>query len=337
MATAPAYATVDQCAQALDIRASAHQVPILARLGQTASRGIDRITRRRFYPLTATRTWRVPARSGELWLPDDLISASAVSFDGVAVTGYALEPRFSGPPFNRLDLTDATIGYAAPSTVVSVTGDWGFRDDSASAGALASSPDADDVTITVTDSSLVGIGDQLTIGTERMVVTARALADTTADLAGSLVASTAETSIPVTDGTKLHEGEFITVDSEVMEVVAIASNTLTVRRAQDGSTLATHTNGAGISAPRLLTVVRAASGSTAASHTAAAAITRNSPEPKIVEWCVAEVLVLIGQERAGFSMTVGEGDTQQEATGAQFGKLRKEALDLYRRRKYGAV
>lgn len=62
--------------------------------------------------------------------------------------------------------------------------------------------------------------------------------DSSADTAEVLDAS--ETGIDVTDGTALAVGQTILVESEQMYVIAIASNTLTVRRGVNGTTAATH-------------------------------------------------------------------------------------------------
>lgn len=336
MATLPTYTTVETCATALDVRATAHLAPTLARLTQVASRTIDRATRRTFYPTTATRSWRVPRRARTLLLPDDLLAATTVTFDGTAVTDYTLEPRFYGPPYDRFDLWDAT-SFAGPSTVVEVAGRWGFCEHTEPAGTLATSPDASTTAVTVSDASLVGVGDLILCGTEQMVVTAKGLTTTTTTLSGNPTASQADTTIGVASGAAVHAGELVTVDSETMEVLSVSGNNLAVRRAVDGSTLAAHVSTTVVYAPRALTVERGAVGTTAASHSTSAALTRNVPEALIVEWCLAEVEVLLGQEKAGWSMTVGEGEAAMEATGQQLGKLRAQALGLYRRRKYGAV
>ena len=66
----------------------------------------------------------------------------------------------------------------------------------------------------------------------------------TATLAEDL--DTSETGVDVSDGPEFDIGQTILIDSEQMKISNIVSNTLTVTRGANGSTAATHTNGAAI-------------------------------------------------------------------------------------------
>ena len=335
MATLPTYASVDAVASASDVKATAYLDDRLERMTQVASRSIDQAMNRWFYPLSGTFSWRRNTRERTLWLPRDLLSATSVTFDGESVTGHVLEPRWTnGEPYRWLDLTDATAGGGE---LVSITGVWGYSNQTVAAGTLASSPDADDTAITVSDGSLVGVGDLITVDSERMVVTGKAYTSTGTTLGGNLTSSNSDVTVPVASGAAVKAGERILIDSERMLVLTVVSNTLTVRRAVDGSVLAAHTSGATVYAPRALTVERAATGTTGASHTSSTAIYRNQPPPLIEELCIAETQTLLGQEGAGWNMTVGEGDNQQESSGRQLGSIRKQAMSRYRRFHQGAV
>lgn len=337
MATLPTYATVEACARALDVHATADQGDTLARLTQTASRSIEEMLDREFYPTVATRTFRLESRARSLWLPGDLLSVTTLEVDDETVTGFALEPRFRTGPYRVIDLTDATLSAVGGGELISIAGVWGYTAATIPVGTLASAPDADDTAITVSDSTRIGVGSLLLCESERMVVTARALVSTTATLSGNPTASQADTVVGVSSGALVSAGETVTVDSERMLVRSVVGNNLLVRRAVDGSVLAAHSAAAVVYAPRALTVERAALGTTGASHSSSTALHLHTPPAPIVTLCVAEVLVLLGQEKAGWSMTVGEGDAQQEATGAQLGKLRQQARDGYRFRHYGTV
>lgn len=70
------------------------------------------------------------------------------------------------------------------------------------------------------------------------------LQTSTATLSGSLNAST--TSVTVSSGAAFAAGQVIEIDSERMEIQSIATNTLTVERAVNGTTAATHSGGAAI-------------------------------------------------------------------------------------------
>jgi hypothetical protein len=54
------------------------------------------------------------------------------------------------------------------------------------------------------------------------------------------------TSVTITSATGFSSGQYIQIDSEKMLVTAISSNTLTITRAQLGTTAASHANGAGV-------------------------------------------------------------------------------------------
>ncbi|KKK70550.1 hypothetical protein LCGC14_2922880, partial [marine sediment metagenome] len=125
--------------------------------------------------------------------------------------------------------------------------------------------------------------------------------------------------------------EVITIDAERMLVTAVAGNVLTVKRAVDGTVLATHTDGADIYAPRTLTVARAQVGTTAATHLTAAAIVKNVPPGLISELCLAEVLYARAQEKGHFALTVGQGEAEREVSGKGIADVRKRAEEAYRR------
>ncbi|MEX0946324.1 MAG: hypothetical protein WD064_03040, partial [Acidimicrobiia bacterium] len=162
------------------------------------------------------------------------------------------------------------------------------------------------------------------------------LADTTANLAANLDALESAATVAVNTGSLVKTGEVITVGSERMLVISIASNNLTVKRAWDGSVLAAHTSSDDVYAPRTLTVERGAVGTTATTHLTAAAITRNVAPGPIVELCIAETIVALEQESAGYGRVVGSGENQREARGVGLEDARRRA-DRFRRVRMAAV
>lgn len=64
---------------------------------------------------------------------------------------------------------------------------------------------------------------------------------------GAAISSTTATSVTMTAGHGLQAGDLIVVDSEQIYVSAVSTNTLTVERGANGSTAATHSNGATVS------------------------------------------------------------------------------------------
>jgi hypothetical protein len=270
-----------------------------------------------------------------LWLNQhELISVSVLVSGGVTITAgqYFLEPANSGPPFTRIDLNRATVAAftsaATPQHSVSVTGVFGYRADTAPAGALAAAvTDTTGTAVTVTDSSKTGAGSSLLTDSERFLVTDTAMV-TTAQAqqgAGAGTAVASDVALTVTDGTKYAVGEVLLLDSERMRIIDIAGNVLTVKRAWDGTVLATHT-GAIIYAPRLLTVVRGALGTTAATHLIAAPVSVHVVPGIVAELAVAEAINLFLQETSGYARTVGAGDNVRMAGGAGLADLRARCL-----------
>jgi hypothetical protein len=108
-----------------------------------------------------------------------------------------------------------------------------------------------------------------------------------------------------------------------MLIEDIAGNNLTVRRAWDGSTIAAHSVGATVYAPRTLTVTRGALGTTAATHLTAASVYRWDAPGPVRQLCVAEALTDLLQGRSGYARTAGAGENEREATGRGLKDLRE--------------
>ena len=166
-----------------------------------------------------------------------------------------------------------------------------------------------------------------------MIVTAKAQLDTAVDFSsGGTTADKSDNAITM-DGPGLIVGEVILVDAERMLVVEYNSATeiATVKRAWDGTVLATHTTPS-VFAPRTLTVERGAVGTTAATHADTTAITRNVPPGPITDLCIAEVVTTFEQESAGYGRVIGSGDNTREARGAGLDSVRKQAMSYQRLR-----
>lgn len=344
----PAYATREQVVAALDSAPTAREFAQIDRLIWTASRDVEGLTRRSFWPRLATRyfDWPAaePAPSWRLWIeqPAQLISVGLLQSGGDTVVpgDFVLEPDH-GPPYNRIDLlrsSSASYGGGATSQRdIAVTGWWGYRDDQEAAGALAAAVSSSATQLAVTDSSLVGVGDTLIVDAERLLVVGKRLRDTGTTLAGTLTAQKDGTTVTVADGTAVQPGETILVDAERIAVEDVAGSTLLVRRAVDGSTLAAHTAGAAVYAPRLLQVERGAASTTANSHAQGAAVRRWVPPDPINSLCIAEVLVKLGREQSGMARTVGAGDALRAAPGGDIRDVRAQVQQQFRRYRSGAI
>lgn len=344
--TEPRYATRETLKAALDIAEVSRTNVQIDRALASASRAIDHdLCRRVFYPRVAARTFDWPHQdwptSRRLWLDEhDLISVTSVVSGGTTIDPAAVLLRPDhGPPYRMVELslaTDASFGGGPTwQRDITVTGLWGYRDDTEPAGALTGALDTTDTTVDVTASSTVGVGDLLRVDSERMVVTNRRLADTGQTVGGTgLTASMADRALTVSDGTTFVEGETLLTGVERLLVEEITGNTLVVRRAWDGSVLAAQPASTPIYAYRTLTVTRGAAGTTAATHTTGTPLTRWVPPALVTDLTVAEAMLRLLQERSGYvggSGTSGEGRQARSDYGSAVPDLRAQVLSAHGR------
>jgi hypothetical protein len=345
----PTYAWREDLYRALDYKLSSRDTFQADSALDSASRTVEATLNRVFYPTVATRykDWPNPdmGLSYRIWLDaDELISLTSMTVGGTSVTtsNYLLEPANYGPPYDRIEVLLSGSGtFGGGSThqrAVALTGVFGWTLDSNPAGTLAAAiTTTTATTCTVSDGSLVGVGALLTVDTERMVVTARTTATT--GLTVTTTASNADVTWAVSDGTAVHVGETLLVDSERAYVTDIAGNNVTVKRAWDGTVLAAHT-GATIYAYRALTITRGALGTTAATHSNAATITTQAYPGPVKALTLAEAVVQLGREGAGYTATARSktsgagGDPSGAAGGISLGPIddiRRTAMTAYGR------
>lgn len=331
-----------------DVKFTARMTAQVDRAIEGASRFIDGekpgdgFLHRRFYPEVATRYWDFPgdqsARPWRLWLDaNELASLTSLASGGVTIpaANVNLEPSW-GPPYNRLEIKLSTSsafgGGATTQRDIAITGTWaGCPLTTAPAGALAEALDATETGVDITDASLIGVGDLVYADSELMQVTGRTMLTTGQTVQTPLTTSKANDTLVVTDGTAYHAGEVLLLDSERMLVQDIAGNTLTVERAWDGTTLATHT-GSTIYASRTLTVVRGVLGTTAATHSLSGALTRHVVPGPVRTLAAAEAINILLQEEAGYARSVGSGENVRNASGAGLADLRDQVYTSHGRK-----
>ena len=319
------YATREDVKSALDIMETARNDVQVDRAIENASRQVEALTHRRFYPELATRYFDWPnasyAESYRLWLDsNELISATTVVSGGTTILASKYDLRrsddLSEPPYTYLELSlSSNAAFSSGSThqrSLSILGLYGYKNDTSPAGALAEALDNSETGVDVNDSAIVGVGTLLNCESERMIVTGKSLLSVTTITGASLTAVNSDALVGVTAGTAFKTGEVITVDAEKMRIIDIAGNNLIVKRAWDGSVLATHSTGATIYAPRTLTVVRAALGTTVATHADTTALTKQTYPGPVVALTVAYSLNELLQESTGYARSVGTGDNQRE-------------------------
>jgi hypothetical protein len=266
----------------------------------------------------------------------DLLSISTLVADGVAVASgdYFLYPSNETPhtsiELDRAELSSWVSG-GSPQRNIVATGVWGYCNDVDSTGALAEDLTAGEAGIDVTDSSSIGIGDAILVGTEYMIVLTKSLLTTSQTVQTPMTASTANTSCAVTNGALFFADEMITLDSERMMIEDVAGNTLVVKRAVDGTALASHT-GSTIYAPRTLTCERGSLGTTAATHLTGAAVSRHRVPGPIKTLAIGEALNATLSEESGWARVAGEGVSARPASGVGLQALRAQVEEAYARR-----
>lgn len=350
--TRPCYVTRERVKQAADIKLTTHNDWQVDQAIEAASDGIDGLMHRVFYTTYTTRQfdwpnfqgaypWKIYLDASELADVTGIVPVVTTGGDSpqtIPAANLYWGPWNYAPPYTRLEInraTSSTFGVGnTPQRDVHIQGQFGYQDTFASAGALAAAiTDTTGTGVQVTNGALIGVGDVMKVDTERMLVTDKAMVSTGQTQQGSGVGTAAKNDqlLQVTDGSKFAQQEIVLLDAERMLIVDVAGNNLSVIRAWDGTTLATHT-GATVYALRQLTVTRAALGSTAATHSnAAAAIVAVVPS-LIRELALAEAIVDVAQQVGAYAQTQGDGASKVVKIGQGLPDLRNRAVTTFGRK-----
>ena len=303
-----------------------------------------------FWPWTGTRYFPWPADDTSsnhpyyrLYLdPHVLATLTTVIAGGQTITDARAYPdnRLGNQPAQWLELdragsSDWGTGSTGTQRQVAVTGVWAWSDETVTAGTLDGSVTDSATTVAVERAAYgVGVGHLMRVEDERMLVTGRAAVDTTENAAGALTAyddSTIATALPVADGTDFAVGETIAIDAEDMLIERIVANTLHVRRAVNGTTLADHALSADIYAYRQLQVERGYGGTTAAAHSDGTAATRWKAPPAPALLGLALALDNLVQMGAAYARTSGDGENSRDTRTPGLTQLWKR-VEPYRRK-----
>lgn len=333
--TTPAYVTREDVQFAANFNNATGSDALVDRAIDAGSRAVEILCRQAFYPWTGTRYFDYPSdqtsRSWDLWLERNyLLSATSVVSGGttIAPADYFLEPNDEGPPYDRLSLNTGTVGsFDTGSTDqrnIAITGVFaGAPDTRESAGLTSEALDTTETGVDVNGpvSAAVGVGDVLLVESERMLVVERTWVNV--DVAGDLTLSKSDEDFTVVTGSQFAAGEKLLVGSERLLLRDITSNTLIVKRAVDGTTLAAHTGGPVVYSNRSLTVVRGALGTTAAAHNTSSPVYIQRYPASIRELALAEALVSLGQQAGSYGRTSGSGDNSATPPSGTLDDLRK--------------
>lgn len=344
------YTTRERVMRAADIRASAYRNEEIDLAIESASRAIDALCRRGddtrpgFAPWTGTITfdWPGAARGNtgdpfRLWLAPHSLTGNptAAVSGGVTITAdtYAW-PAESGAPYPALavDRSSSSIlspGSAAGQRSAAITGVWcgcipeerGYTTWTLGASATSSAG-------TLTVNAPFGVGTILRIGTERLIVNDRSWS--ASGQTGSLTASMSDESLTVADGTAFFANEELILDAERVWVRDVVGNTLIVKRAASGSTLAAHTTAA-IQWSRTALCERGALGTTAATHAQGDRVWFHKNPPLIEQLATAYALSQRADESAAYARTAGSGDSERQVSPKSVRELEDRVVARYGR------
>lgn len=342
--TEPCYCSRESVKKALDVKGAARSDDDIDRSIQAASRAVEGLLHRKFYPQDMTRFWDWPNNAYaypwtirfDAWELAAIPTSVTTGGETIPIGNIFFEPANSGPPFTYMELnrsTNSAFGVGpTPQRDVAVTGTFGFDLNAAPAGALAVAVnDTTTGTITVTNGVGAGVGDVVIVDAERMLLADKALTTTGQTQQGSIGASNNDQSLTVQNGATFYVGETVTLDQESMLVTATPGNVLTVKRGWDGTTPNTHA-GATIYAPRLWTVTRGAFGTPAATHLNGATIARYTPPSLVTQLSLAEAENDLLQAVSGYARTVGAADNARPVSGQSLADIRAQAYARYGRK-----
>lgn len=347
------YCTRERVAAAADITAAAWMDGEVDLAIEQGSRAVDKLCRRgdetrpAFAPWYGTIEYDWPALNNNgtyrFWLgPHSLLTIGTVTTGDDVATASALGyPPQYGPPYEALDLdqsgdftftTASGVGQRSLAIAASTWCATPINELTMAAWTLTTSLGSSDVSAALLAD--IGVGSQIRIGTERMIVNDRtwALAGDTA----TLTASMSDSALAVTDGTDYVRGDTLLIGTERVRVRDIAGNTLVVQRATDGSALAAHTSTA-VYALRTCGVTRGALGTTAAVHTAGDSVYVYRYPAVVEQLTVAYALDQLAQETSGYARTIGSGDGERNASGGGIKRIEERVLGAYGRVLFGSA
>lgn len=341
--TRPCYCTREQVKRAADIKLTARNDWQIDIAMAAAADGIEGLTHRQFYPEIGTRyfdwpnfqgtyPWKIyldAAELADITDPVPTVTTGGNNPQTITAADVLFGPWNYAPPYSRMELdrsTSAAFGLGnTPQRDTRITGVFGYWIKTTPAGTLAAAlTDTTGTAVQVSNGAAVGVGDNILVDSERMLVTDRSVVTTgqTQQGTGVSTASNADNILAVTDGTKFSPQEEVLLDAERMFITDVAGNNLAVIRAWNGTVLAAH-SGATVYADRLLTVQRGALGTTAATHSLGVEVNVAVVPGLVNQLAIAESLVDVAQQMGAYTTVQGEGATGVTKIGQGLPDLRQ--------------
>lgn len=334
------YVSRDAAKSYIGIQSAIKNARIDALIEKT-SRFVDKYCDRFFYPKLEERFFDYQDNK-ELLLDCDLLSVTTLYHDRKNSTidsGDIILYPLDGPPYHKV-FVDPTADFLTytdfPERALAIDGVFGYCEDKEDTGVVLSAGiDANDTEMLIDDGSLIEVGWTLLIDDEQIFVKDDDVIDSTAKTAEAV--DTYEKGIDANDGTLLKKGEIIRIDSEDMLIESIATDTLTVARAYNGTTAAEHITGADIYVFRKFTIEREKNGTTKEAHTTSDVIYKYVP-PLPIQQAVA-ILVARADKRSDSAWSDITG-VSEFGTPSYFKSVPDDVRDLlapFRRMAIGAV
>lgn len=223
--TGPWYCSLDAVADAIDLGTATGDYDQIRAVLESVSRQVEQWTNHEsFQPQVKTR--RFTAEDPFSLRVTDLLSVTSIQTDTsgnrtfnttMSATCYELEP-YNNPsnnlplPYWRVDLIPTSSGVFPTwprQNGVQITGTWGFYDVEAQKATVSSAPlDATSTGFTAVNSSNVEIGNTIKIDDEQMFVNSVATTTTTGDTLGTI---TVDRAVNGTSGASHSSGTAINV------------------------------------------------------------------------------------------------------------------------------
>lgn len=321
----PCYCTRQDVMSATDIQQTQDFVKHVDASIEAAARAVERLCHRRFWNEVRTTWYEWPsyqrAYPWRIWF-DKAEIADITTLVPVITTGGTVIPQsavmWGGssnyyPPYRYIEL-DRSQSYSfgagnTPQRNVQITAITGYWDKVKPAGTITSSLNASVTLVPVSDSSTVGVGDVLIVGTESMLVRDMTWSTTGLTLSSGGTTDLTSDNVLTLSGSGVNAGEVIQLGSEWMLVTSVSpasAAVVNVLRGFGGSNPVSHSASDVAYAQRTCTVTRGFGGSTAATHNSSdAASTRLIPD-LVHELALAESLNYVFQKTSGYARVIGE-------------------------------
>jgi len=261
-----------------------------------------------FVPVTEARTFETNFYTGGMPVQCLLALTSITDLDGntISTDDYTLLPR------NKAWANGPYLRVSGPTAAI-ITGRWGLYEGWLATGLTGTLATTAATALSVTNGGLLWPGMVIKMDTEQCLVTAANGGEGSANptAAVSVVTSNAgddDDVIAVTNGAEFMAGEVIRIGYEDMIIRRIVGNDLVVSRGWNGTRRAAHLASVAISVYRTVTIERAANGTTAATHAAAALTIAEIPED--VLYLTTQIAALMrGKAQTGFTGRAGNAES----------------------------